>query len=43
MQVVCCLPAGFELVSLEPIPHTLSHESRRGREWLGRWINRCSK
>uniref|UniRef100_A0A383W5P7 Uncharacterized protein n=1 Tax=Tetradesmus obliquus TaxID=3088 RepID=A0A383W5P7_TETOB len=30
-------PAGFELVSLEPIPAGLSHEGRQGREWLGRW------
>ncbi|KAF8055990.1 rhbg [Scenedesmus sp. PABB004] len=30
-------PAGFELVSLEPVPEELSLPSRRGREWLGLW------
>jgi hypothetical protein len=28
---------GFELLSLQPIAPELSHEARRGREWLGRW------
>ncbi|GBF87306.1 thiol methyltransferase [Raphidocelis subcapitata] len=31
------LPAGFELLSLDPIPDHLSHPRRVGREWLGRW------
>lgn len=30
-------PAGFEVIQLEPVTPTLSHESRVGKEWLGRW------
>jgi len=29
--------AGFEAVSLAPVPDELSHAARRGKEWLGRW------
>jgi hypothetical protein len=30
----------FERVSLSPVPPNLSHPSRAGREWLGRWRRR---
>jgi hypothetical protein len=32
-----CLPAGFELLLLQQVPDALSHPSRAGREWVGRW------
>jgi hypothetical protein len=31
------LLAGFEPLSVVPIPSNMSHPTRAGREWLGRW------
>lgn len=32
----------FERVALAPVPAALSHPSRAGREWLGRWRRRAA-
>lgn len=37
---VLLTPHSFHAAHLAPVPHALSHKSRRGKEWLGRWRRR---
>ncbi|KAG1669495.1 hypothetical protein FOA52_015662 [Chlamydomonas sp. UWO 241] len=36
-------PAGFEIVSMEPVPAERSVGGRAGKEWLGVWRRRASQ